>query len=87
MADNANGTASIWNYDTTGGAFTQNVYGPYGGWTAVATADGSDGKTRVLWDNTNGTMSLWSLDNATGVFSQNSFGPYPGWTATAVAAQ
>jgi cyclophilin family peptidyl-prolyl cis-trans isomerase len=80
--DNTNGAASLWNYDTTSGTFTQNTYGPYPGWTAKTIADGgNDGLQRVLWDNTNGTASIWSLNNATGAFTQFTFGPYAGWTA------
>ena len=82
--NNAN-TASIWNYNTTNGTFTQNTYGPYPGWTAVAIADSTDGQTRVLWDNSDGRASIWSLNNTTGVFSQFTFGPYTGWTANAVS--
>ena len=84
--DNTDGHASVWNYSTANGTFTQNTYGPYPGWAALSIADGSDGQTRLLWDNTNGTMSLWDLNNVTGVFSQFSFGPYPGWTAGSVSA-
>ena len=83
--DNTNGTASIWNYDTSTGTFTQNQYGPYPGWAAKTVADGPDGLTRVLWDNTNGTASIWSLNNQTASFTQYSFGPYPGWTANALS--
>ena len=83
--DNANGTAAVWNYDTSSGTFTQNVFGPYAGWAAKTLADGPDSLTRVLWDNTDGTASLWSLNNATGQFTQFSFGPYSGWTATALS--
>ena len=83
---NTDGTASLWNYNTTGGTFTQNTYGPYAGWTAIAIADGgTDGLTRVLWDNTNGTASIWSLDTTTGAFTQFTFGPYAGWAATALS--
>jgi photosystem II stability/assembly factor-like uncharacterized protein len=32
--------------------------GPFGGWTAVAIADGGDGKSRVLWANGDGRMGL-----------------------------
>ncbi len=84
--NNVNGTASIWNYNTAAGTFTQTTYGPYPGWTAAAIADGgTDGLSRVLWDNTNGTASLWSLNSALGQFTQFSFGPYAGWTATALS--
>ena len=86
--NNTNGTASLWNYDTTGGTYTQNSFGPYSGWSARAIADGgTDGLTRVLWDNANGQMSLWSLNNTVsgGSFTQHSFGPFAGWTAKAVS--
>ncbi len=83
--DNTNGTASLWNYDTSTGTFTQNQYGPYPGWTAKTVADGPDGQTRVLWDNTNGTASIWSLNNSTGQFTDYNFGPYSGWTANAIS--
>ena len=83
---NANGTASLWNYNAASGTLTQNAYGPYPGWAALGVADGSDGQTRLLWDNTDGTLSLWSLNNTTALFSQFSFGPYGGWTATATAS-
>lgn len=83
---NVNGAASLWNYASVNGAFTQNTYGPYSGWSAKAVADGgTDSKTRLLWTNTNGLMSLWSLDNGTGQFTQNTFGPYAGWTAKTVS--
>lgn len=83
---NPNGTASIWNYSTTDGTYTQNTYGPYSGWKATAIADGgTDGLTRVLWNKSDGTMSLWSLDNTTGAFTQHTFGPYPKWTAKALS--
>jgi len=84
--DNASGQASLWDYSTSGGAYTHNEYGPYPGWTAQAIADGTDGKTRVLWDNANGQMSLWSLDNTAATFTQHTFGPYNGWSARAVSA-
>jgi len=84
--DNASGQASLWDYSTSGGAYTHNEYGPYPGWTAQAIADGTDGKTRVLWDNANGQMSLWSLDNTAATFTQFTFGPYNGWSARAVSA-
>ena len=77
--------ASLWNYSTTSGAFNQNSYGPYPGWTAAALADGGDGLTRLLWDKMDGTASIWSLNNTTGSFTQFTFGPYAGWTATAVS--
>ena len=49
--DNANGMSTIWNYNTVTGTFTQNVFGPYPGWSAKAIADGgTDGRTRVLWE-------------------------------------
>ncbi|MGO8671272.1 MAG: Ig-like domain repeat protein [Capsulimonadaceae bacterium] len=75
------GAASIWSVALSTGAFTQNSFGPYAGWSATAIADGPDGMTRVLWASTAGAVSIWNLDAATGVFTQNSFGPYPGWTA------
>jgi hypothetical protein len=83
--NNTDGTASIWNYSPTTGAFTQNTYGPYLNWTAKTVADGPDGQTRVLWDNTDGTASIWSLNNTTGLFTQFTFGPYTNWTAAAVS--
>ena len=80
--DNTDGRASVWNYTPASGGFTQNTYGPYGGWSAVSIADGgTDGRTRVLWNKTDGTASIWNLNNTTGQFSQFSFGPYSGWTA------
>jgi len=84
--NNANGTASIWNDSAATGAFTQNTYGPFAGWTAKSIADGPDGKTRVLWNNTSGSMSLWSLDNATGIYGHFEYGPYSGWSAQALSA-
>ena len=79
--NNADGRTSLWNYDTTGGTFTQNTYGPYPNWATTALADGPDGLTRLLWNNTDGTASIWSLNNSTAAFTQYSFGPYAGWTA------
>ncbi len=79
--DNSNGAASLWNYDTTSGSFTQQSYGPFPGWKARAVADGPDGLTRVLWNNSSGQTSLWSLDNSTGAYAHFEFGPYAGWTA------
>ena len=84
--NNTDGRASIWNYDTGSGTFTQNTYGPYPGWSAKTIADGgTDGLTRVLWDRTDGAASLWELNNAAGTFTQNTYGPYPGWTASSVS--
>ena len=83
--DNANGAASIWDYNAEHGTFTFQDYGPYPGWTAKAIAQGgTDGLTRVLWAKTDGTASLWELNNTAGTFTQNTYGPYPGWTAAAV---
>ncbi len=83
---NTNGTASLWNYNLTGGTFTQNTYGPYPGWSAKAVADGgTDGKTRLLWNYTSGIASLWSLDNSAGTYTHHEFGPYVGWTAKTVS--
>ncbi|MGO8670791.1 MAG: glycoside hydrolase family 44 protein [Capsulimonadaceae bacterium] len=79
------GAASLWAYNPASGEFTQNSYGPYGGWTPEAIGDGPDGLTRVLWTTTSGAASIWSVNNSTGAFTQNTFGPYPGWTATAVS--
>ena len=84
--NNADGTASIWNYNPTAGTFAYKNYGPYPGWTAKAIADGgTDGTMRVLWTNTLGKASIWSLDNNTGKFVSHDFGPYNGWTATAIS--
>ena len=82
---NTDGRASVWNYDTSGGTFTQNTYGPYANWSATALADGGDGLTRILWDRTDGTASIWSLDNTRGVFTFYNFGPYPGWIAKSLS--
>ncbi|MGO8671028.1 MAG: protease pro-enzyme activation domain-containing protein [Capsulimonadaceae bacterium] len=79
---NAGGTLSLWSYSTTSGAYTQNSYGPFGGWTAKAIADGPDGMTRVLWVSTSGAAAIWSVNDATGSYTQNAFGPYKGWSAT-----
>lgn len=83
---NTNGTASLWDYSTTSGAYTANNFGPYNGWTAKAIADGgTDGKTRLLWTNTNGTAALWNVTGSTGAFTASNFGPYTNWTAKAVS--
>ncbi len=84
--DNADGTASIWNYSPVDGSFTFHDFGPYPGWTAKTLADGgTDGLTRVLWNYSNGLASVWSLDSAAGRFTSHNFGPYPGWTANALS--
>jgi hypothetical protein len=84
--NNANGAASIWDYNAEQGTFTQHTYGPYPNWTAkTITQGGTNGLTRVLWDNTDGAASLWELNNAAGTFTQTTYGPYLGWTAAAVA--
>ncbi len=84
--DNANGTTSIWSYETAGGTFTQNTYGPFAGYTAQALADGgSDGKTRVLWKKTDASVSLWSLDNLAATYTHAEFGPFAGWTAATLS--
>ncbi|MGO8672242.1 MAG: choice-of-anchor tandem repeat GloVer-containing protein [Capsulimonadaceae bacterium] len=80
-----NGSLALWNYNPVAGTYTQNVYGPYPGWTAQAIADGPDGMTRVLWVSTTGAAAIWSVNGSTGLYTQNTFGPYPGWTAGAVS--
>ena len=79
------GRASLWNYHTFDGTFSQNTYGPYPNWTAQTVADGPDTLTRVLWTNTDGRASLWSLDNSSRAFTQNTYGPYSNWTAAGVS--
>lgn len=84
--NNADGRASVWNYNADSGTFTQNTFGPYPGWTAKAVAQSeNDELIRVLWGRTDGTVSLWQLDNTTGTFAQDTYGPYAGWTANAIA--
>jgi len=84
--NNADGRASIWDYDADHKTFTQKTYGPYTGWTAKTIAlSGSDEMTRVLWNNTSGAASLWMLDNAAGTFAHAEYGPYAGWTATGIS--
>ena len=84
--NNADGTASLWNYNPVGGSYTHREYGPFGGYTATATADGgTDGRTRMLWNKTDGIASVWSLDNAAGQFVHFEFGPFTGYTATALS--
>ncbi|MGO8673514.1 MAG: Ig-like domain repeat protein [Capsulimonadaceae bacterium] len=83
--DNTGGAVSLWSYDPASGSFTQNGYGPYGGWSVNSIADGPDGLTRVLWTSTGGAASLWSDDTTSGAYTQNTFGPYPGWSAAAVS--
>ncbi|MGO8669788.1 MAG: LamG-like jellyroll fold domain-containing protein [Capsulimonadaceae bacterium] len=82
---NSSGALSLWNYNPAGGAYTQNTYGPYPGWTAQTIADGPDELTRVLWVSTSGAASIWSLNNISGGFAENSFGPYPGWSPQALS--
>ncbi|MGO8672052.1 MAG: fibronectin type III domain-containing protein, partial [Capsulimonadaceae bacterium] len=79
------GALALWNYTPATGSFTQNVYGPFDGWSPTAIADGPDGMTRVMWVSTTGAVSIWSLNNVTGAYTQFSFGPYPGWTAPAMS--
>jgi len=79
--NNANGAASLWNYNTSTGSFTHGEYGPFAGYTAVGVADGADGRLGTLWNNADGTMSLWSLNNTLGDFTHFEYGPYSGWTA------
>ncbi len=83
--NNANGTASIWNYDPASGTYTFHNFGPFAGYTAKTIADGPDGKVRVLWTKADGTASIWNLDNGTGTYTYHNFGPYPGFAAKALS--
>ena len=84
--NNTNGAASIWSYETGGGAYSHAEYGPFAGYTAKAIADGgTDGKTRVLWNKTDGMASIWRLDNLSAAYSHFEFGPFTGYTATALS--
>ena len=85
LCTKADGQMSLWNVSSADGKATQQVCGPYDGWTAQAVADGPDGLSRVLWTQTSGQISVWHLDSLLGTFVHAEYGPYPGWTAVSVS--
>ena len=72
------------SFDASGKSSGSGPYGPYGGWSARAVANGSDGLTRVLWNRVDGSAALW-LFGPTGNQASYAFGPSAGWTAVDVS--
>ena len=85
LCTKADGQMALWNVSSADGKATQQVCGPYDGWTAQAVADGPDGLSRVLWTQTSDQISVWHLDSLLGTFGHAEYGPYPGWTAVSIS--
>ena len=77
--------ANVWKVDSSVQVTTSAVFGPFNGWTAVSTAAGADGLTRVLWGNPNGSMALWLINASGGIQGVQFFGMFAGWTPRQVA--
>jgi hypothetical protein len=78
---NTNGAVTFWRYSGSAFVDTGITYGPYPGWTLIA-SDGDydgDGKADLLWQRTDGAIAIW-LMNGTSVKSQSQAGPYAGWS-------
>ncbi len=78
---NTNGAVTFWRNNGTAFADTGVTYGPYPGWTLIA-SDGDydgDGKSDLLWQRTDGAITIW-LMNGTAIKSQSQVGPYAGWS-------
>lgn len=83
--DGLSGHMGLDSLDRTGTSSQVGPFGPYPGWTAHATAAGSDGLTRVLWTNEDGSAALWLVGPQSNQASYR-FGPVAGSTAIDVAA-
>ena len=65
---------SVERVDFAGTISKIGPFGPYSGWSAVATATASDSLTRVLWTDGDGSAELWLVAQAGVAFSFR----YPG---------
>ena len=84
--NNADGSIALWKIAADGSVATQNSYGPYPGWSAVAVGMGPDSFARVLCTHpSDGLMALWRVDPATAALASTSYGPYSGYSARVVA--
>lgn len=72
----SNGTAAIWQIDTSFNVTASFVYGPGGNYTVRAIDVGSDGMLRLLWDGTDGTADLWLVNSNGTVAAQQAYGPF-----------
>ncbi len=77
------GMVAQWDVDTQGN-YTEHLYGPYAGWTAVGHSTGPDGRGHILWDRTDGMMALWTV-SPDGTFTHREYGPYAGYTAVGIS--
>ena len=78
------GRVAFLNLDNSGKSTGAGPYGPFGGWSATAVADGPDGLTRVLWIHLDGSAALWTLGPA-GNQASYRYGPAAGWAAVDVS--
>jgi hypothetical protein len=82
---NADGRVTAWRFvgaaSPTGFTDTGTTFGPYPGWTLIA-SDGDydgDGKGDLLWQRADGAIAIWLMDGTT-VKAQFQAGPYAGWS-------
>jgi hypothetical protein len=82
--DKNDGSVDIWSVTSGFATDPGAAYGPLSGWTAVATAFGSDGLTRVLFSNADGSTALWLIASGGMFAGAGAFAPMSGWTAADV---
>ncbi len=77
----------MWRLDPTLGVIVANqTYGPYAGWTPIATTTDVANYTHVLWRYTDGTAAVWALDANLNYVGSVFFGPYFAWTPQTLSA-
>ncbi|MBI5589752.1 MAG: BACON domain-containing protein [Deltaproteobacteria bacterium] len=79
--DGSDGSASIWDMDTSGNMSNYKLYGPYSDWAAKNYHRNSDGTGNMLWVRTDGYTSVWDTDISGNMSNYKLYGPYPDWTA------
>jgi hypothetical protein len=76
---------SLWTLNEIGARTLDFEYGPYAGWIATAIAEGSDGRTRILWNKLDGTAGL-SFVNSDGSLDTFRYASSPGWISVDLAS-
>ncbi|HEY6930691.1 MAG TPA: hypothetical protein VJA66_13515, partial [Thermoanaerobaculia bacterium] len=84
--DPSAGRVALGDVDQTRSAAIGATYGPYGGWTPRASAEGRDGLTRILWTHEDGSAAIWRT-MPSGLFASDRYAGIPGMTAIDVAAR